>query len=249
MPSTPQGKRSSTHCHMTKDIVDDGTLGKLACKYWEIQRRVTQGTLKPDDVLRKLQTIIENSPSAMFDIERPNYVVGEKGYDVTTKVKPDFFALVQGMRGPVFCKTFLESSYDSCHYEWSGTQRAQNHKRRLRLAQVDTSIKKSVIKIQARQNNHVLADEWDLLAFFEQSGFREIIHQGVEVHALGGYGQLKEWWDKKGTSTNIGVRRATHLFVRGSVRNPCGWALESYTLDSPVTDTLTKGDYILLRDN
>lgn len=209
----------------TKHVVEDGMLGKLARKQWEIQRRILEGTLNPLDVERKLQSIIENASSTAFDVERINYSVGEKVYEVRTHIEKDFCEYVSTLtsRG-VFSKTFLDycKQFKGMHYEWPAPSIKKTAKRRLRLAKVERPTHKSVIIIQARQSGHTLADPWDLVAFFEQTPFREIVHQSMTVYALGG-DALMEWWDEEGTSgSNVGIRKPCHVKVRGEGR---GWEL------------------------
>jgi hypothetical protein len=216
------------NCHMTtKHVVEDGVLGKIARKQWEIQRRILEGTLSPDEVIRKLQSIVENAPNTTFDVERVNYTVGEKVYEVSTHVKKDFCEYVAEIqRYGVFGKTFLDDleNYKTMHYGELTAPSTRTIKRRLRLAQVTGRVHKSVIVIQARQSGHILADPWDLLAFFQQSSFREIVHSSMTVYALGG-DPLMEWWDAEGTgdSRRAGIRKPLHLKVIGHDK---AWSLE-----------------------
>ena len=231
---------------MTKHIVADGTLGQLSRKQWEIQRRVLEGTLNVQEVCTKLQRIIEGAPTSTFDVEQVYYTVGERTYPITTRVKKDFCVYAQELqkRG-VFSKTFIESRmYPETHHYgelFSSTER--NHKRKLRLVRVTKHCSKSVLVIQARQSNHILADPWDLIAFFEQSPFHEIVHPTMSVYALGGE-PVQEWWS--GENCSYPERREPcNVFVRGEER---GWELNEeerkdnrhYSMD---------GKFFLIRDN
>lgn len=51
----------------TKRVVADDLLGKIARKTWELTRRVLQGSLDPNRVLRLLQQILEGVPEPDFD--------------------------------------------------------------------------------------------------------------------------------------------------------------------------------------
>lgn len=232
----------------TKHVVEDGVLGKIARKQWEIQRRILEGTLSPDEVIRRLQSIVENAPSTTLDVEQVNYTVSEIVYEVSTHVRKDFCEYVAEIqRHGVFGKTFLDDlkSYKTMHYGELTTPSTRTIKRQLRLAQVTGPVHKSVVVIQARQSGHILADPWDLLAFFQQSSFREIIRTPMTVYALGG-DPLMEWWDAEGTGdpSRAGIRKPLHLKVSGRDR---AWCLEETERKDDPQYPL-HSDYFLVRE-
>ncbi len=230
---------------MMKHVVPDGKLGIIARRQWEITRRVLEGTLDAETVAQKLQGIIENSPGVMFGVEKPNYTVSEKVYSVTTEVDRDFCGYV--LAKSYFLSPSFKLGGKNPYYGEMKVDKVGRYKRKLRLAQVDSDTSGSVLVIQAQQCGHVLADAWDLIAFFEQSPFGKLVYDKMKVHALGGH-FLQEWFDKDGTSGNdVDKRKPCSISMRGGDRR---WNLGESGRDdwNNRQYPINKGEYILLRE-
>ena len=246
---------------MTKHIVADGALGLLSRKQWEIQRRVLEGTLEPDEVCRKLQRIIEGAPQATLPIEEINYTVGKAAYNVRVTVTKSIVEAVRA-QASAFAETFLDNDNvkKGIHCYEADDCRPRVHNRRFRLAQLDKETPIGVIRTQADIRGHILADEWDLLAFTQQAPVMRVIHHDMVIHALNG-GIVRDYWTAEGTSVDAGKRTRNTLDVIGRTHGhgQQGWRLctdaydDSHTIKViGITDVivhkLSKGSYLLLRD-
>lgn len=242
LPTNGVRRRASKSVIMSKHNIPDGKLATVARKQYEIMRRVLEGTLDADQVAGKLQRIIEGAPTASFEVEGYNYTLGEKSYQVTTEVTKDFceFAKARKIFGH---NNFLQDLSPKQRFDKMPVSKTGRFKRTLRLAQVTQDTSFTVLQIQARQNGHILADAWDLIAFFEQSPFSELVHDKMDVNALGGE-MLPMWFE--GESGN--KRTLQYIDVHGVAGN--GWSLGRNGMGDfeKRNYPILKGQFILMRD-
>lgn len=234
---------------MTKRVVTDGVFGQVARRQYEIQRRIIEGTLDAGEVSSQLQRIIEGGSAEVFPIEKTSYSLGINSYDVRVNVGSNILHAVS-VSG--CASTFLKDQFvvnGSRCYEAS-TSRPQVRKCRLRLAKINDQVYASVIRLQAKIHGHILADEWDLLAFLEQAPIMQLVKPDMWIWAIQS-GLVRDWWTEKGTSgDNIGKRTTQYFRLRGSTNNreKKGWHLDSSCLADDQLDMIHVGSYILLKD-
>lgn len=184
---------------MTRALVADDVLGRIATKQWELERRVREGTLDAQTVLTSLQKLIENEVEA-FSIERSAWKVSSKGYDITVSEAEDYPTEVR-RRGLSW-----DSGSTQHTFTLKGLPKKKKSSARIRLAQVERETSLGVIRLFGENDGFDFATSWDLLAFIEQAPINRIIHSNTFFDAIGDFGELFFPDNQKRYSTCIGVR-------------------------------------------
>lgn len=219
----------------TKHVVADDVFGKINRKQWEINRRILEGSLNPEKVLKRLQSIVENS-NMSFEIENQrHFKIADTVYELQM---PD--AKVTDLRKYAESTNFFYRAFhwqtESHDLKYSEKRLNRKRKARVRLAQVTTDIKLDVLKYELQRAGITLASGWELAAFISQSPIGKILTRKAKIFAYSG-GQLTS---EDGADQRAGVVCAFVVdeeptrIVSNKIK---GWGLKSEWVFSTVYTT------------
>ncbi len=200
----------------TKRVVADDVLGQLARKQAELTRRVMEGTLNPERVLEALQQLIEGKSVAAFEvIETWPMTVSGRTYEVEYD-NDTLQTIIDGLADRIEMDSYRQKQLPT--FQPVGGPPAKTGKSKLTLVRFDQpcSIKPA---IQYLHNaGYEPANAWEFLAFVEQSGATQLVHEdsdGLRLFCLGTKAPSKEGrnrHDYMGVISSVSKRKWTLYF-------------------------------------
>ncbi len=223
----------------TKYVVADDLLGQLARKQQELNRRVLEGTLDPQRVLQSLQYIIEGR-SVRLPCEDTGFTVSEQVYIVDVQRKGNFESVARTCAGLEYFEIYHEPPKSWLEIpEGSGPKRV---KLCLAMFNIDAHFGAAITKLESE--GYVLADAWDLVAFFKKAPmFRTIPCNHPVIYALGTIAR-SYYQDKKSKSGNDKYVELV-AFEEGTGAKPARWSLGG--ADPEWGSYVREGQYVLVR--
>ncbi len=145
-------------------VVADDVLGQISRRTWDLQRRVMEGTLDPQQVLNSLQSFAEGHPVVPTDA--PPFILGQRVYEIEQPPSGvGILAFAQSSQFEVYGAHLAD--------QWPKTQRvldaSQTSKVRVAYFQ-QTFIARTAFSI-VQDSGIECADAWELVAFCKQSSF------------------------------------------------------------------------------
>lgn len=184
----------------TKFVVSDEQLGVIGNRYWDLLRRVKEGTLDPVKVANGIQRLSENEFGDVFNFEKIPWKISSMVHEVIC------------YEGTDFCKEIKARGIKmdlSCVIPFVISGSGKSKIVRLRTAKLDNNTDISLVRHYAQLCGFELGTSWDLLAFL-QSSFMVTLHRGISFTALGNSARIL-YSDGSGGSIN-------HVVLRGGER-------------------------------
>jgi hypothetical protein len=223
----------------TRRVVADAVLGQLARRQADLFRRVADGSLDSDDVLRRLQLMIEGVPD-IFPVEKVPLTFSDRTYRVEVGAAPmgavlDAWPYLWDFE----CRRDLEK-----FLERQGEQPRQTVA--LRLARVPSSTPKTDVLHYLQQANVEPATAWEALAFAQIAPFMKTRPATQYlIHAFGSVGYI-QYPDGSGTNTERCVVLESRVADPSFPQNG-GWYVKLWYLKIKPYAYVEPKDYILVR--